>query len=423
MVFRIPATKLDQSKGEDVFWARQEGPTDPEAAMAAHLAINDPAPGKHLFAYTHEQGDRRPLTKYAFNTQIHLAAAVTGQPKLKGHGLRIGGTLEYLLRGVDFEVVKSLGRWQGNSFLKYLRRHTQITAQYIQMDSTVHDHFLRRITIPPPPKPKKKIGVRKIPTIPRSLYTRFQNNIDAVAIEAGLAPLSVVAASSSSSSHPTSYNLPDLFFEVDSALITPSQLVSPSQSVTISPKLKNKLASTAPVLTPFHSPVPPTTKPKMPAETSTPLSPKTFPPQTPTTMPLKGARTAPAFNTKVPQHIIAYFRDLESLFDQARVIDNEEKKRYVTYYLEYNVAEMWEALESYSKDSFAAFKKVVSALYPGGDSFIRYTYHNLESLAIAMIQNFQEIADYLHNLGQASALDLVWIFPKAFQPVLALEVG
>ncbi|KAF8869675.1 hypothetical protein BD779DRAFT_1456855 [Infundibulicybe gibba] len=154
-------------------------------------------------------------------------------------------------------------------------------------------------------------------------------------------------------------------------------------------------------------------------------------------MPLKGARTAPAFNTKVPRHIIAYFRDLESLFDRAGVVDNEEKKRYATYYLEYNVAEMWEALESYSKDSFAAFKKVVSALYPGGDGSIRYTYHDLESLAIATsrvgithsdelvdyIRNFQEIADYLRNLGQASALDLARIFPKAFQPALALEVG
>jgi hypothetical protein len=30
---------------------------------------------------------------------------------LKGHGLWIGGTLEYLLRGVPFDVVKAMGRW------------------------------------------------------------------------------------------------------------------------------------------------------------------------------------------------------------------------------------------------------------------------------------------------------------------------
>ncbi|KAH9913276.1 hypothetical protein B0H21DRAFT_669165, partial [Amylocystis lapponica] len=55
-----------------------------------------------------------------------------GWAPLKGHGLRIGGTLEYLLRGRPFEVVKAIGRWSGDSFQLYLRKHAVILAPYLQ---------------------------------------------------------------------------------------------------------------------------------------------------------------------------------------------------------------------------------------------------------------------------------------------------
>lgn len=51
---------------------------------------------------------------------------------LQGHGLRIGRTLEYLLRGISFEAVKVIGRWQSDAFLRYLQKHSQILARYLQ---------------------------------------------------------------------------------------------------------------------------------------------------------------------------------------------------------------------------------------------------------------------------------------------------
>jgi hypothetical protein len=53
-------------------------------------------------------------------------------PDLKGHGIQIGGTLEYMLRGVPFDVVKAMGRWSRDAFMLYLRDHALILAPYIQ---------------------------------------------------------------------------------------------------------------------------------------------------------------------------------------------------------------------------------------------------------------------------------------------------
>ena len=67
---------------------------------------------------------------------------------LQGHGIRIGSTLEYLLRGVPFEVVKVKGRWASDAFLLYLRKHAQILAPYMQADPVLHEAFTR-LTMPP----------------------------------------------------------------------------------------------------------------------------------------------------------------------------------------------------------------------------------------------------------------------------------
>ncbi|KAF8961377.1 hypothetical protein BDZ97DRAFT_1616394, partial [Flammula alnicola] len=73
-----------------------------------------------------------PLTWTNFLKRLNAAAASAGLPPTQGHSLRIGSVLEYLLRGLSFETVKALGRWTGDSFKRYLRRHAAILAPYIQ---------------------------------------------------------------------------------------------------------------------------------------------------------------------------------------------------------------------------------------------------------------------------------------------------
>ena len=144
-VFKLPRTKTSIS-GEDVFWSMQEGPADPFSALANHFRVNDPPPDQPLFSWKHSNGIR-PLTRTEFLKRINLAASELGMEPLKGHGIRIGATLEYLLRGVPFDVVKSIGRWSSEAFLLYLRQHAVIIAPYIQ-GTPIMDSFTR-YTMPP----------------------------------------------------------------------------------------------------------------------------------------------------------------------------------------------------------------------------------------------------------------------------------
>jgi hypothetical protein len=149
-VLHIPITKASIN-GEDVFWAKQTGATDPDAALKNHFRVNDPSSTHHLFAYKYRRGSKaehRTLTKTKFLERIAKAAQAANLDPLQGHGIRIGSTLEYLLRGVPFDVMKVQGRWASDAFMLYLRKHALIVAPYIQAVPAVHDVFLR-YTMPP----------------------------------------------------------------------------------------------------------------------------------------------------------------------------------------------------------------------------------------------------------------------------------
>jgi hypothetical protein len=144
--FHLPHTKTSTT-GEDVSWAKQNGPSDPEEALRNHMHINDPPPNNALFAYRHKNS-HRPLTKTNFLKRLTIATKAAGHKPLQGHGIHIGGTLEYLLRNIPFDVVKVKGRWASDAFLAYLRQHAQILAPYMQATPALHEEFLR-YTLPP----------------------------------------------------------------------------------------------------------------------------------------------------------------------------------------------------------------------------------------------------------------------------------
>ncbi|KAG2153402.1 hypothetical protein DEU56DRAFT_720955, partial [Suillus clintonianus] len=109
VVFGLPRTKTSPT-GEDVYWAAQSGVADPQAALQNHLTINNPPVSAALFSWRH-RGGLWPLTRSQFLKCLQTAGDRLGVGVLKGHGIRIGGTLEYLLRGVPFDTVKVMGRW------------------------------------------------------------------------------------------------------------------------------------------------------------------------------------------------------------------------------------------------------------------------------------------------------------------------
>jgi hypothetical protein len=141
-VIFIPWTKAARERGEKIFWAKQDGTVDPQSALANHIKINDPPVDGHLFAFKHNNA-MRPMTRSIFLTRIYKIVAENSMEKRPGHGIRVGSTLEYLLRGVPFDVVKAKGRWQSEAFRGYLRKHAQIMAPYMQADPKAYETFVR----------------------------------------------------------------------------------------------------------------------------------------------------------------------------------------------------------------------------------------------------------------------------------------
>ena len=100
------------------------------------------------FAWKHPSG-LRPLSKKEVTKRIEAITKTQDDlPDLKGHSLRIGGTLFYLLKGVPFDVVKTLGRWSSESFTLYLRHHALVLAPFLQHRPDILEN-LRRYILPP----------------------------------------------------------------------------------------------------------------------------------------------------------------------------------------------------------------------------------------------------------------------------------
>lgn len=145
-VIFIPWTKTAGEKGEKIYWAKRNGVVDPQAALEKHLALNKPGNNDHLFSYRDKQG-LRPMSRGILLRRLNSITSELKLEKLPGHGIRVGSTLEYLLRGLTFEAVKVKGRWKSDAFKVYLRNHAQVMAELIQERPAIHEAFLR-YTIP-----------------------------------------------------------------------------------------------------------------------------------------------------------------------------------------------------------------------------------------------------------------------------------
>ena len=145
----IPWTKASKSQGEELNWVAQTHTgADPEEAMRNHLNINQFDDNSHLFQH-HWKGTSRPMSKNIFLTRIRKALTAAKRKHVTGHSLRIGGTLEYLLRGIDFPVVRFKGRWASETaFVGYLRKHGQILAPYMQANPELQNRFIQ-LAMPP----------------------------------------------------------------------------------------------------------------------------------------------------------------------------------------------------------------------------------------------------------------------------------
>ncbi|KAJ7769486.1 hypothetical protein B0H16DRAFT_1715942 [Mycena metata] len=118
-ILKLPRTKTKKG-GETVVLVGQTSPLDPQIALDMHLRANVCDPGTSLFTFSSPNGPTI-LTKPKFLQRCNEIWTAAGYPRTTGHSFRIGGTTELLLAGVAPDVVKAMGRWSSNAFLRYWR--------------------------------------------------------------------------------------------------------------------------------------------------------------------------------------------------------------------------------------------------------------------------------------------------------------
>ena len=124
----LPQTKTKR-RGENVILLTQNGNTNPVALLQNHLRVNKMSQHMPMYAYSTNSGPCS-LSRHRFLVRCNTIWSALGYPRATGHSFRIGGTTELLLAGVPPDVVKTMGRWSSDAFLRYWRLLEDIAPRY-----------------------------------------------------------------------------------------------------------------------------------------------------------------------------------------------------------------------------------------------------------------------------------------------------
>src|SRR6266700_2495880 len=127
-------------------------------------------------------------------------------------------------------------------------------------------------------------------------------------------------------------------------------------------------------------------------------------------MPVPGESNAPVFDPSRPSEICRYFAQLERLFERAAIShDQQEMKFYTTFFVDPNLADLWEAFPKFKSPS-STFADLKSALIGTYVRFGKYKQSDLDALIAAthhsVIHSLSNLSDY-HLQFQAISSDLI----------------
>jgi hypothetical protein len=126
----LPSTKSEPIRGETVTIPSHSGSIDPTHAIRAHRALNKIHGATALVSFM-ENGHRVLLTRDDFMRRINEILSSYGWDTVSGHSFRIGGTSFYLMAGLHPDLVKTLGRWKSDAFLRYWRQTDKIAELHL----------------------------------------------------------------------------------------------------------------------------------------------------------------------------------------------------------------------------------------------------------------------------------------------------
>ncbi|KAJ7260297.1 hypothetical protein C8J57DRAFT_1720225 [Mycena rebaudengoi] len=132
-ILHLPWTKTKGAKGDDVFISKQRGKSDAIDALRMHISTNRLGPDDPLFSFRTSRGNLLALTKKKFLNRCNTIWSQFGFPRLTGHSFRIGGTTELLIAGVPPDVVKMMGRWSSDAFLRYWRSLHRVAPLHAEL--------------------------------------------------------------------------------------------------------------------------------------------------------------------------------------------------------------------------------------------------------------------------------------------------
>src|SRR6266568_1745218 len=91
-------------------------------------------------------------------------------------------------------------------------------------------------------------------------------------------------------------------------------------------------------------------------------------------------RAAPTFDPAHSNELPRFFARLETLFDCCNVQNDLEKKTYATSYVDYELAEYWEALPEFfnASETYTDFRDCLLNIYH--QRFLQYTASDLDRI-------------------------------------------
>ncbi|KAF5387985.1 hypothetical protein D9615_000528 [Tricholomella constricta] len=131
-LLHLPNSKTSGRAGEDVVITRQAS-ADPIQYLLTHYERTGSKVNWPLAWYRSDSGDPVSLTKRKFLIRCNSILSGLGRQPISGHSFRIGGTTHFLLCGVPPDVVKAMGRWSSDSFLRYWRSLEIIAPLHAEM--------------------------------------------------------------------------------------------------------------------------------------------------------------------------------------------------------------------------------------------------------------------------------------------------
>lgn len=123
----LKQSKTDQfRRGARVIVGRTYDDLCPVAALLQYISIRGPQPGP-LFSFS----DGKFLTRQLFVPRIREALAALGlaSSHYAGHSFRIGAASTAAKANIEDSMIQTLGRWESNAFLSYIRTPPALIAK------------------------------------------------------------------------------------------------------------------------------------------------------------------------------------------------------------------------------------------------------------------------------------------------------